>query len=605
MLITNQTATDNAAGQIGSHASIHYQTGAITLRPDIVALVPVPEYVASKIGTKKSADGATVTDTYRQIFSGYRWARTPAVFPYGSEGKVTVRYFSAGSATAKTASVPFEPEIDVTPGYKEQIVTDSVVLRLGGKEFTETGGELRFASDGTQGSGTRAGFLNHATGRAKLTAWPTGSNTSGSNIANSGEVLACVTSLGAEPVDEIHFRTAAAPIRPGSLSIKYHAVDAAQPEIIRAGTDGTITGDLCEGTVDVRTGVCALRFGRWVTVTDEIRAKPWFRDDAIDPATGKIWQHALVHAADLTYSAVAYSYIPLDKNIIGIDPVRLPLDGRVPIFRAGDVAVIHHAQSAALAASAGATADCGRTNLTRVIVYDEGNTQGGTVPGGVKVPSTQYDANLATGQVTLLDATGLTGPLRVEHRIEDVAMVSEVQISGQLTFSRGLARDYPAGSGVSSALIAGDMFASASNPFDQRSWTDEWSDARIGNQVSAEYNAVTYPIEVDNIGAITERWALIFTNTSTVRVVGESVGQIAQQAITADIAPINPVTNRPYFTIRAAGWGGGWATGNVLRFNTTGAQAPIWIARTVQQGPGQEGADGFRVQIRGDIDAQP
>ncbi|WP_410925238.1 hypothetical protein, partial [Pseudomonas aeruginosa] len=47
-------------------------------------------------------------------------------------------------------------------------------------------------------------------------------------------------------------------------------------------------------------------------------------------------------ASSLRYSAVAYSYLPLDAALLGIDPVRLPSDGRVPIFRPGGFAVVGH-----------------------------------------------------------------------------------------------------------------------------------------------------------------------------------------------------------------------------------------------------------------------
>lgn len=102
--------------------------------------------------------------------------------------------------------------------------------------------------------------------------------------------------------------------------------------------------------------------------------------------------------------------------------------------------------------------------------------------------------------------------------------------------------------------------------------------------------------------ALQERWALIFTSTTDFRIVGESVGQVGTGTVNADTAPPNPATGAPYFTIKAAGWGGGWSQGNVLRFNTAAANYPIWIARTVLQGPAQQINDSFRVQIRGDID---
>lgn len=38
---------------------------------------------------------------------------------------------------------------------------------------------------------------------------------------------------------------------------------------------------------------------------------------------------------------------------------------------------------------------------------------------------------------------------------------------------------------------------------------------------------------------------------------------------------------------------------NVLRFNTMAACAPIWLARTILQGPATETDDEFKIHIRG------
>ena len=71
----------------------------------------------------------------------------------------------------------------------------------------------------------------------------------------------------------------------------------------------------------------------------------------------------------------------------------------------------------------------------------------------------------------------------------------------------------------------------------------------------------------------------------------------------ADLAPINPATGVPYFTLSAMGWGSGWIAGNVLRFNTTGANFPLWVSRTVMQSPAAPpGTDQLIISIRGDID---
>jgi hypothetical protein len=99
-----------------------------------------------------------------------------------------------------------------------------------------------------------------------------------------------------------------------------------------------------------------------------------------------------------------------------------------------------------------------------------------------------------------------------------------------------------------------------------------------------------------------ERWALIFTNTNEFRVIGESVGQIAVGNTASPLAPINPATNAPYFMLKPGGWGAAWSAGYVLRFNTAAANFPVWIARTVLQGPATENTDSFAVQVRGDID---
>ena len=40
----------------------------------------------------------------------------------------------------------------------------------------------------------------------------------------------------------------------------------------------------------------------------------------------------------------------------------------------------------------------------------------------------------------------------------------------------------------------------------------------------------------------------------------------------------------------------------MLRFNTIGAQFPVWVVRTVQQGPESVPDDNFTLLIRGDVD---
>lgn len=69
-------------------------------------------------------------------------------------------------------------------------------------------------------------------------------------------------------------------------------------------------------------------------------------------------------------------------------------------------------------------------------------------------------------------------PLRVEHRIEDMSLISDVQINGQLTFNKPMTHDYPdTDTMISSALIFGDLQSRAHTRFSQESWTNVWQDA--------------------------------------------------------------------------------------------------------------------------------
>ncbi|WP_254203929.1 hypothetical protein [Aeromonas sp. FDAARGOS 1402] len=157
-----------------------------------------------------------------------------------------------------------------------------------------------------------------------------------------------------------------------------------------------------------------------------------------------------------------------------------------------------------------------------------------------------------------------------------MSLVSDVEISGRLLLTKALSHAYdPADTYVSSALIIGDLWARYTNLFDQKAWTNVWSDYLIGDQSTAQYNDTVYPILVTNRGALQERWAVIFTSSTTFVLVGEHVGQIAAGDVNTDLAPINPNNGQPYFLLDKRGWGSGWASGNVLRFTHRGSRRPL------------------------------
>ena len=124
--------------------------------------------------------------------------------------------------------------------------------------------------------------------------------------------------------------------------------------------------------------------------------------------------------------------------------------------------------------------------------------------------------------------------MTIEHRIEDMAVVRDVQISGEISFTRALTHEYPlatlgdpaSGSFVSSALVAGDLFARVSLVFDQVTWSGAWSDALSGSSATATFNNTQYPIRVTNRGALTERWIVRFTNSTNAQAAPGATGYL-------------------------------------------------------------------------------
>jgi hypothetical protein len=308
-----------------------------------------------------------------------------------------------------------------------------------------------------------------------------------------------------------------------------------------------------------------------------------------------------VDAAALTYNTVFLQYLPLDGTLLGLDTARLPLDGKVPIYRPGGQVIVHNTLITALPnpLTKGTAYSLGRERVAAVVVR---------TATGQRVPGSLYTVDFNAGTVTVpvgSDISALAQPFTVEHRIEDELMLLRADISGKLDLVAALTHDYPAGTSfVSSKLRKGDLFARAFNYIEQTSWTNVWSDELQGAAPTANFNQIDFPISVTNRGAITEQWAVIFTGATQVRVVGQNVGQILTNvSITAPIAPLNPQTGAPYFEISELGWGGGWAAGNVLRFNTAAAGGPAWVARTVLQGPPTVASDAATLAFRADVDA--
>ncbi len=137
-------------------------------------------------------------------------------------------------------------------------------------------------------------------------------------------------------------------------------------------------------------------------------------------------------ADTIRFNCVVFSDLPLNADLIGLDPVRLPSDGRVPFIRKGYIVVIHSTRKAAfpMGVSAGQQLNTGRVRLAYAHVEDK---------DGKQLATSLYSVNLDSGVVTLANPLSLTGyaePLYVVHRIEDMSLVTDVEISGRLQLAR-------------------------------------------------------------------------------------------------------------------------------------------------------------------------
>lgn len=527
-------------------------------------------------GSSSSQGGSYSTTSVKEVFDN------SALF-------VTYRTGASLSTPHTESYAPAVVQIDLAPYTKDRIVPNSIRFTWMGSVYEDVDGVLYMNPTGSS-VGTTAGSVDYATGIANITDYVVNGNPSDLTL-NSLWV-----NKGGWTTSKVFCRTPTAPVKPGGFV--FSILDVSGDQIIAtADNNGNITGDHCLGSIDYQTGVVDMIFGDLVldsSLTDEDKAEWWYAKALTQiTAAGKVWRPWPIDPNSLRYNVVSYFYLPLDADLLGIDPVRLPQDGRVTIFRPGGFAVVGHTGKITATVSNGQTIDCARVRLSRVRVlgFDD-----------VAI-NTGYTVDLEAGTVTFDDVTGYNQPVTIEHRIEDMAVVSDVQITGQLGFTRQLTHDYPLGSYVSSALVAGDLKSRVSVLFDQATWNGTtWLDAVSGSAATGTYNDVLAPIEVTNRGAVTERWALVFTSTTGFNIVGEHVGVIGTGSINAITAPLNPATSVPYFTIPVLGWGIGWAVGNVLRFNTVGAMTPVWVVRTIQQGPNTGTEHSFTILSRGDVD---
>ncbi len=574
----NGKLKDETGVEVGT---IDYAARKATFNPDTTVQIPKSVY--------KWVNYAAGMQRY--IFDHYEYISAGASMPIDESGLVEVWFYDTSPQSQVVEQLTSGTiEIDVLPYNAEVIAPSSLNIKWGAKTYFDKLGTLYTDLDTKTGSATTAGTVSYRDGILYLKNWQW---TDGS----APIITALVTSIDGNPVDAVTFRTPAAPIRPGSLQVRATATDGTKITA-SAAYSGQINSTLATGTVDFEFGTASIKFGKLVDITDQVKQQAWY-NSATD-SNGKTWQPIPVFAETIMYNADAYTYLPIDSSVVKIDTVRLPQDGRVPIFRRGDSILIRNVKTDDLgsAFTGGQTINLSRKDVDRISVVDADNKP---------VLANLWDYDLDAGSITFkptIDLSPYKMPLKAIHAQEQRNRIVDLDIDGTLSLLFATNRNYPIqDTYVSSLLISDDLQVRVSVPFTQKSWDNVWSNTPNGSQLLNKLKLTDYPMILTDDGAITDRWLIKFISSSQFELYSEALGFVGRFDTLTDLAPLNPATGKPYFTIdkRAFGTDTPWAAQDVIRFNTWGTLMPVWVLCAVQPNPNPPtGEDGFEQYLFGD-----
>ncbi|USE38681.1 hypothetical protein [Endozoicomonas sp. SCSIO W0465] len=389
--VAKQVSDDTAGGWRGVTGTIDYQTGAFT----ILALqdYSYPEWRVSRTYNngyirKVEATNTTKTQTFNgSTITAIAQASNLSHAPYNE---------NITSPELTIDLLPLMDNVVLLPG--------SVVFEWNGETYYDRDGSLYKNLSTETNAGVQVGRVDYSGGMATLASYPSGT-------VNTATIQAAATIGVGFKIDAVAFRTPGAPIRQGSLQLTAVRVD--NGDIITATADFNGEFDTAEvvGSIDVTTGWCEIQF-----------------IDGNSPEKKPIY----VIPQSVRYNCVVETSLPLDAELIGLDPVRLPPDGKVPIYRAGDIVVISHtATTDAGTPTAGQVINLARDHQAEIVVEDS---------AGALLASDQYTVDREAGTVTfadplsLIDANSnpLSAPYTIKDRVEHMSVLSDVQINARL-----------------------------------------------------------------------------------------------------------------------------------------------------------------------------
>ena len=326
---------------------------------------------------------------------------------------------------------------------------------------------------------------------------------------------------------------------------------------------GNITGTNCTGTVSA-TGYVDLAFSEDVK-PDSIR---------------------------FDYNEIEVTTVPAPPG--GFDTSTLPNNGTVPIFHTfNPVSVQNRERTAAASLTSGQTI----TVLADADFIDIVDSLGASC---WSVTNENYSYDAATGDITINAGISAFSPPFIITAIQSELALIDAIDSNTLSLLTPLNRAYPAGATVSSVQVLGDFQAQTKDERTLAAWQNNFAD--FGAAASSAINTTQYPIELTNIGAIAQRWAIVFTSTTAYNVIGESVGNIYSGDTLNDCAPINSFAGAPYFILRKEAFGAGLNPGEAFLFETLAASKPTMVTRSVSPGHSEIVRDNSTLSFRGNKD---
>lgn len=101
----------------------------------------------------------------------------------------------------------------------------------------------------------------------------------------------------------------------------------------------------------------------------------------------------------------------------------------------------------------------------------------------------------------------------------------------------------------------------------------------VETSAAGTYDETTYSLVLNNRSTVEETWTIALTDAQNFTLTGDTLGYIGTGNRNTVFSPNNPDFSLPYFTLAFEGFGGTWANGDTIVFQTHPISVPIFEFR--------------------------